>query len=548
MPPPHAVAALLFALLFVPAVVELLLSTSPTQYLFEPSSTTALALDLVRSSLPSHALAALRLASRAARDDLVDAHCTRLRALQGDADLCDLLGAAPRLRRLQRLIGPEAAGTLEDFAEFRARLPDGGAALDEVLLPGIKYRPVSEGDGEAGDDDAAAAAADGPPRLTASLYSHDEGVAAGPPRLADLLPLGRVADLDLGCSTVAILPQLFEREAAAALTALRSLSLIGDFDEPDEVSSDEDMEDGGAQEGQPLAPPVWHAPWLARLTSLHLAGCRARVRSLGSRLAPAGSLPAVRELSVELPFDNRALPQTVFEALLAACSPAALGAVTLIGAEHASTARALEAWPALKSLNFYNTPEDAGERPGEAFEELAAARLAPLTRLTLCHSVMAADENGYREGAWLFEEPSRLAALLSAPWAASLEDLCVRSDGSWDTIFCDHEFRALAALSQLRRLRTFRMHELCLETGLLERAAAEGWADAWAPQITCLVVEEPGADADMVRALLRLPLSRLERLDVGGGQVERLSVGDREELERECMHALPTLRQVSIDI
>ena len=100
-----------------------------------PHAKTDLAAELIRSKLPTHALAALRLACRAARDDFVDGRCTALRALRRDVDIVPLFAAARRLRRVESVAVPRISEQERDCAGLAAilsRLPGGGAALREL--------------------------------------------------------------------------------------------------------------------------------------------------------------------------------------------------------------------------------------------------------------------------------------------------------------------------------------------------------------------------------------------------------------------------------
>ena len=73
---------------------------------------------------------------RAARDDLVDGRCTRLRPARFYPRLESFLALAPRLRRLASLSAGQAAqfARASDLAACFSRLPGRGAALRELDL------------------------------------------------------------------------------------------------------------------------------------------------------------------------------------------------------------------------------------------------------------------------------------------------------------------------------------------------------------------------------------------------------------------------------
>ena len=324
------------------------------------------------------------------------------------------------------------------------------------------------------------------------------------------MPLARLESLDLINRSLGFLPQLFEPAAAAALTALRVLMLSSWAEE----------------EPRQLQPAVWRAPWLAQLTRLDAAGDGAFCDNICSALAP-GSLPALRQVKLHA---SSGLRPAAFKALLAACNPAALESVNVWGAESADVARFAERLPALAALDVTFRAIPAGAGAAAAYEALQSARLAPLTRLSL-----SADD-------WLFDHPARLAALLSAPWAAPLRELGLHCAPMMDS----SHLRSLRALSQLRHLRKLHMVTPRLEAAALRQAAAEGsLAASWAPRLAELQIFElwgftADESADALRELLRLPLiSRIEHLAFDA------AARDSSE-EEEFMRALPNLKKLTL--
>ena len=508
-----------------------------------------------------YTLAALRLASRAARDDFVDGRCARLRPrLVRDGDVAPPLGAAPRLRRLQSVVVPwlSSQDTCDALAAFLARLPGRGASLLELDLnfkPGTMALPQQPGEGIWGIPGlphmkagtmarpqqlgeairglaglqclkatvsiragalvasvlgALGAAARATPAQLSLVLECPLGGAA----LAALLPLERVERLELLADAVQGLPQLFEPEAAAALASLRALN-VGNFYLP-----------------TPAAPA---ALWTSRLTELKLAGTERSFACLPGALPPR-SLPALRALDLAL--ETAAVSPAPLAALLAACDVAALQTLCVSGVRYADVARLAERLPALSFLELGSDPKAWGpdrEDAAAAYEALASARLAPLTRLAL----------GLFNGWLLDDDGARLAALLSAPWAASLRALELIGA----PLTSGGRLQALAALSQLPHLRALRLMLPELDAGALRQTAAAGWAGVWAPRLVELEawvfprMFAPGGDAaDELCALLEAPLPRLERLAIAFGCT---GPGFEDMLEQR-VRALPALKTLTM--
>ena len=518
------------------------------------------AIELVRSHLLSPTLAVLRLVCRAARDDFVDAHCKALRRLHQRARVAALLTAAPRLRCLERFdtsikrFGNGPDGDAAGVADFLLRLPGRGASLRELHLGFADMLPPKAFD----QLRAAAGALAGLRVLRVALSEPTAGGVAGalaaaanggssggravalwldfpayPPRacglsrsLAVLLPLGRLERLSLSHGARRLLHQLFEPAVATALTALRALSLTLLDDEAP-------------------SPPVWRAPWMARLTRLELDCDCVTARHFSGALLPPGSLPALQELEYDVIDDM--IRGDDLAPLLAACDPAALRSLSLRAAHLGDdVARLLEGrWPALRSLQFSQVPElwaeDSADHRGAwdtadgtlagaaapAYEALLGARLAaPLTRLAL-----------YADG-WLFApgQTRRLAALLTAPWAEELREIelsCVQGDAG--------DLGRLAALSQLQHLTALHLRPARLPAAALQKVMDDGSAAAWAPRIRELEVSlSDGLDLDDMRALFKM-FARLERLCVIASARSR---GDAEAAMAEAARALPALKSV----
>ena len=491
--------------------------------------------------LPRHTISTLRLVCRAARDDFVDGRCTKLRPLRHDPDPALPLAAAPRLRRLECMYVPavDQQTKCADVAAFLGRLPGAGAALKELrfrhirgdsadpaplsaavgALPGLRLLHAAVVTGFNARAAAAVLGALGaglraaPPAARLSLRLHGSDWDAGAADLAALLPLGKLEALEVGAEMLQRLtPQLLAPEAAAALTALRSL----------------DVRMFGVPARAPLADywAVWRAPWLAQLATLSILGTAGPLAGLAGALAPR-ALASLRGLHISHFGAEEPLPPAVLGALLEACDPATLEELSTSGVGYADAARAAERLPALASLGLW-----MGRRcPQEKCEALASARLAPLTSLSL------------DVGGWLPGAPGSLAALASAPWAASLRKVALY--GALPGL-C-----TLQPLGALRALTGLHLSFPRLSVAELRAAGAAGSSDdaGWARRLEEFTVGElelvahaaatSGAGAAMVRAWLsalsRARARRLRLLTV----MAAVGADEKDALLAECARALP---------
>ena len=543
----------------------------------------ALAIDVVRSKLPTLTLRAVRLVSRAARDDLVDGRATRVRRLWADAPVDALVGAAPRLRSLVSLstfslderFDAMQGADCAPLAAALGRLPAGGAALRELRLrpypvkgdPGYEQQDADELRGLARlaaavarlpalvsfeaaifcrelnsrSPAAAALAAAGarlrqaPERLCVS-FAQSAGEPAGyvsAPDLSSVLPprpqsLRRLETLALGAEAAAVgLPALFALEAASALTRLRNLSL--------------DLE--CAAEDPPAVQ--WHAPWLRQLTRLALIGGKA-VRYASRALAPR-ALPALRVLeAASMGSAHEALSLTHVRALLAACDAAALQKLSLRVAGLDVQREVAAVLPALRDLellgaSFWAEPEFAPaggaffsdqhtpNRAHAAWRAFCELPLAQLTRLRV-----DAGRHVFQDGA---APAPGLAPLFAAGWARGLRALelgALRDDDGGRVL------RALRGLCALTGLRTLALDIVYLDEAALDEAAAEGWADGWAPRLASFELASYSCSVRAFHALLRLPFGdRLERLRVSTQSF--VSSAELDGFAIACAAVLPRL-------
>ena len=360
------------------------------------------------------------------------------------------------------------------------------------------------------------------------------------PALAALVPLERLESLEVGGKLLQQLaPQLLAPAAAAALTALRSLSVH--FCQPRWAIFP--WIDGIPEPGAPFWA-LWREPWLARLTQLRIDGPGLVFARLADALAPR-ALASLRDLRLAID-DAAPLPPAVLGTLLAACDPAALKALFVHGVDYADAARLAESLPALESLAL--TAAASAPPPGTlrdprlrlrappppavpAWQALAPARLAPLTSLALI----------FVSGGWAQAGPDCLGAPLAAPWAASLRKVVLQ--GPLTAAPGDVPLRPLAALSQLRALTCLRLIMPGLSAAALRAAAAAGVVEGWAPRLVRLEVVDDGAGADAARAWLQLlsGARRLARL----GITADLSALERDELMAEVARALPAVSRVT---
>ena len=533
------------------------------------------AIDTVRRKLPT--LAALRLVSRAARDDLVDGRATRARRRWADAPFEALASAAPRLRSIQCIDADAArlgfwyglrASQCAALAGALEALPaSGAAALRELRVGPIIFKVSFVTGGHKADTRAEALCAlarlasaigrltglarleftieggwhgsnDGAPELFRAAgrlpaLTRLRANIVGPPReaLLEWLPvasLARLQTIELSLDTTSqMLPALL----AAPLPRLRDLS----FCNSEHARSSR------------LPPAPWRAAWMAQLTRLALT-CREDVLRHISRALPPGCLPLVRALKVEA--DLSCVDVAELRALFAACDAAALHTLALTSARGAAVAAVAAALPALRALECkrcqFWTPQAMGhpnetehERCDAGWRALLGAPLAPLTRLELS---CACPEGG--------RVNSRFAELLAAGWMQSLRQLSLsmEEDDPRATPRGAPALRVLQGLAALTALSALRLNVRRLDAAAIERAAAEGWAEGWAPRLEAFEIRDtagfvPSAlrmGAGAMRALLRLPFSgRLGRLVID--TVGEVTQQELAAFSAACAAALPRL-------
>ena len=516
----------------------------------------------MRSKLPTPTLGVLRLVCRAARDDFVDARCTAVWRVWGDAPLSALASAAPRLRSLASLtlcwpptcLRHISGADCVTLAELLGRLPGGAASLRELRLgrmnlapdrrlehlaaaigrlPGLQSLALSiEGTWCNGTAALVNAAVEASLRaLTRLSLSFVHGLA--PTKLPAAreqlrLPpqsLQRLEALDLNeGATKILLPLLFEAPGASSFARLRDLDInlgfiygYGSHDEDDDNA---------------LPPAPWHVPWLSQLTRLAVAGGVAAMQYVSGALEP-GAVTALRTLEIDCP-QQRGLTAGMLRSLLAALGgAAALQTFALSGATVAVVNEAAAALPALRALRYTCSDFVCDESIG--FTGFVSAPLAPLTRLELdTFGCLRPDGPGF-------------APLFASAWAQGLRELSLLNlyVGTHDehTRHVLNELRGLSALTALRRLS---IDISGFDAPALEAAAAEGAADGWAPRLAELRLHLKLSRADSLRALLRLPLRRLERLGVYIAVSYKLKPDDLDAFSRACCAALPRLAALDL--
>ena len=294
-----------------------------------------------------------------------------------------------------------------------------------------------------------------------------------------------------------LLPALFAPGAAAVRASLWSLSLSGY---------------GRWHDRGVLPSPGGRLPGLPALEKLSIRHIHS---SFFDALGP-GSLPALRALRL---IEEVGTP--VHLEPFVAASPL-LEDLDVAGNFVPDVARLAGRLRALSALALVVDFDDLDALATDPADDLAAAPLPPLARLSL-----SVEE-------WVYE-PAELRALLSARWAASLRSLELN----------DCRPSVLLALAPLQQLRALRLGHVWDFTAaaLKPVVAASRAAGAWAPRLVELAIRmtNTNIDAAAVRALLRLPLSRLEYLEIEVG-VDRAEWGP---LERRCMRALPALEEVA---
>ena len=522
------------------------------------------AMELVRSKLPSPTLAALRLVCRAARDDFVDSRCTQVRPLLwASAPVAALASAAPRLRSLASLApapfsdaadtGASAAGC-EALTDVLQRLPGNGAALRELSVGGINlYGRLYDRAPDAALSRVLASFAAAVGRLSGlqSLEVAAHGVwdgfelfeAAGalpaltrltiafcslwpvrpawwrPPPTPPQHLLRRLEALALGGEIGASwLRMLLEPEVAAEMTRLRDLSLLA----------------LGSCEGDNALPPApWRPQWLPQLTRLAVANEHeydlTMTRVCCALASAPGALPALRALAVINHQHSSSQPPGQLRDLLNACDAAALESLTLSGSD---AIRGIAAeLPSLRALAYQGCDAPFALSPRD-FEGVA---LAPLTRLELTVG-------------WLLGDGTEFTPLFASDSLRGLRELTLLA---LDAAGAQHGGRALRCLRGLSALAA--LTRLCVQTHFkaqaLEKAAAQGVGDVWAPALVELRLHLLAPRADVLHALLLLPaLRRLERLElaleVGLNKRARTVAVTREELDgfsSACCKALPRL-------
>ena len=492
-----------------------------------PARFPALALELVRSKLPTPTLAALRLVSRAVRDDFVDARCTRVRPLWDDAPFEALVTAAPRLHSLTSLSAfslNEACCTMQSadcaaLASALERLPAGGAALRELrLCPVVASRGMNSARRlkrlaaavgrlaglralsvavMGGWNCGAAALVEAAGRLSALAHVSIALWSPGPLRLRPPRPqlqsLRLLQTLSLaGRGAPRLLDSLLKAEVAAALTCLRSLRL-----------------NLASAHAADLPPAPWRAPWLAQLTLLGLRGDAKALRRAARALGPC-ALPALRTLEVGKEGDSLLIGE--LRALLAACGAGAgagAGADAPRGA--AGVSERAPAGVALSELQWLGADccgFEFGAGAGAACRDFEDAPRARLTRLALIAEATATVSLGI---AWA----AGLEKCFASDWAHSLRELSVHAALA-EKMFCfvgTAAMRGLQGASALTALEKLAVSVPLFHSQAVEAAVACGWAAGWAPRLVEFELRSDTACIETLLELLNLPFSRrLRRL------------------------------------
>ena len=532
--------------------------------------------ELVRGQLPSPTLGAVRLVCRAARDEFVDALCTRVRQVWDDAPLASLVGMAPRLRSIVGLDTsncPMSCGEhslCEDecdaLVEALARLPGGGASLRELRVGNNIATTQQRGD----HADATQALVDAVARLPAlesfevEIHNNCNDAAAallstigqrlqtltrlrvgvysefGSQRVwaacRGLLQLQQLEALTLdGDAGKAATLALFEAEAAAAgLARLRDLDIT--------------LPDPGPAGWQ----KPWRAPLLTQLTRLGASGSFGALQGMAQAL-DEGALPALRALKVAVadPYDDGYLTAGELRALLAACDATALEALSLHRVAAAALHSVAAELPALRALE-YDGPDfwapgltdgftsdgspldvvDTADPPWRAF---LGAPLAPLTRLELA------------VGNYPLSSYEGLAPLFEAPWVRSLRVLSLHTMIKYDLdpdARCP--LRSLHGLSALAALSSLTLGLQQLEPDAMEQVAAEELWAGWAPRLAEFELRvRYMSSAGALRALPRMFASgRLERLTFLAQP--SVTPQELEAFSAACTAALPRLRALEV--
>ena len=502
------------------------------------------------------------------------------------------LALAPRLHRLESLAVNSTIHTASQAVEFFSRLPGRGASLRELDLSESRSWLERTPPGSADVEELRAALgrlvglrdlrarvrrwnADTEPALAGLLAVLRACLGASAAARLELelelhwpfghngtllaahLPLGRIASLGLSLDAPGVVvPQLCEPGAAAALTALRSLSLLN-----------------SCYRELPLEL-VGRAPWLAQLTQLLLNDRPKAIGRFAGALAP-GAMAALQKLRL-FADGGWGLPPAAVDAVLAACDPVALRSLSLRGGALADVARLAKGLPALSALHLFCDREakrrGTGKDPVPVYQTLVSARLTPLTSFELDGSP------------WLSSRPARLAALLSTPWAASLRKLSLGALRSWSN---GEGARALsAALPQLQHLDDLRLRVDVREWSFESDSGSErggsssseesggaddsiwgseqgGWsggkeigdidgsdagedggeaAAVWAPRLASFELFVDEYHGHHLHAVLRLPFSpRLKRLTV----LAYMGAAPRWFVD-QCVRTLPSVKELRV--
>ncbi|KAI8471625.1 MAG: hypothetical protein J3K34DRAFT_506300 [Monoraphidium minutum] len=449
--------------------------------------------DAVLAALPRAARRCLRATCRAGRA-AVDDRITSVSLLRRDRTEATpaLATAAPRLPALRRV----DFGTAYDIAEADAAV----AALD-ALAPALADVTINF---HQMPDTAHLPWGAAVARLAAALARCPRLEAATLKTLD--LPWHQLQEVEIS-SLAPLLPRLCER--LGGLSALRGLELGGDL--------------------RGLTS-LWAAPMLTQLTRLVLRGWGdGRHGDGGGPLAAlpgAGlELPALQELGLTSTYAGAAF-SPADAARLAACRLPALRRLSLA----AVTPGAL---PPLMAAGWAAGLRDLWLESGlpgwcGAAGAAALARPSALTRLERLNIVPNSEDEGTAAPCM---DPAAFGALLSAPWAETLQELRLYGQPLGGGAVGDAAARALAA-ARLPRLRALELGHASLTAASVAALAAAPFAAApWLRGLTALKLERNPALTSRIGELARLDLPALASFTykdysagggVTGGEVTRL--------------------------